>query len=594
MPGKWTTFSVPNSSTGTFNADIMLLLTDGSVLVHNGYVTSLGYANQWLRLTPDSAGKYETGSWSSELNMKFARQWFASGVLNDGRVFVIGGEDCSDPTHPSDAPTGEIFDPLTNLWSDISKPSSFDFVRGDCNGSVLSDGRVLLGGASPSGPPSSWSKRTAIWDPSTDTWVEAGLKFGTFASTDKKDPFEEETFVLLRDGSVLAPAVRDTPKAQRYVPALDEWVVCKPSPVKLAIDTLNGVGVFETGPAILLPNGKVIVIGGTGKTAIFTPGPLPTDPGSWTSGPVFPDDTSASPNWPTLTALDAPACLLPSGKVVCLAGTTEPDSGDYFSFNPIFLEYDPQSLATTLPPLDAQPSLPAGNWTWQSGFLLLPTGQLLCSAQSNSLFLYTPDAASGLPHHSWKPAHISVLDCMIPGHSYRLYGTEINGLSQAVCYGDDAGMATNYPIVRLTNPISGQVVYVRSHDFSTMGVATGAHAPDDLHSCLIDIPSNLPLGEWRLVVIANGIASDAVDVRIAMHCDRRHFVGKVQSLDYDRFGDFESFTLELMDGDIRRFESREPRVEEVVRRAWKERARVSVAVDALHPHRLASISILWS
>ena len=41
MSGSWKTFSIPNSSTGTFNGDIMILLTDGSVLVHNGFVSSL-------------------------------------------------------------------------------------------------------------------------------------------------------------------------------------------------------------------------------------------------------------------------------------------------------------------------------------------------------------------------------------------------------------------------------------------------------------------------------------------------------------------------------------------------------------------------
>jgi hypothetical protein len=208
--------------------------------------------------------------------------------------------------------------------------------------------------------------------------------------------------------------------------------------------------------------------------------------------------------------------------VVCLAGTTEPDAGDYFSLNPVFLEFDPNSPATTLPLLDAQPTLPAGNWTWQSCFLLLPTGQLLCSAQTNQLFLYTPDPASGLPHHAWKPAHIEVPECMVPGHSYRLSGTQINGLSQAVCYGDDGGMATNYPIVRLTNPISGQIVYTRSHYFSTMGVA----ASDDRHSCMIDIPFSLPLGHWDLVVVANSIASDSIAVRIATDCEERRYVGK--------------------------------------------------------------------
>ena len=165
-------------------------------------------------------------------------------------------------------------------------------------------------------------------------------------------------------------------------------------------------------PRILLPDGKVFAIGGTGQTAIFTPGPHLNSPGSWTKGPAFPPDTSSSPNWPTLTALDAPACLLPSGKVVCLAGNTEPESGDFFSQNPVFLEFDPHGGATTLPLLDAQPTLPAGNFTWQSAFLMLPTGQLLCSAQTNQLFLYTPDPANGLPRHDWKPAHIEVHDAL--------------------------------------------------------------------------------------------------------------------------------------------------------------------------------------
>jgi hypothetical protein len=472
MAGSWTTFSVPDTSSGTFTADIMILLTDGSVLVHNGFVTALANANQWLRLTPDQQGKYESGSWSSALTMKFARQWFASGVLTDGRVFVIGGEDCSDPSNQSDAPSGEVFDPLSNTWSDIAKPSSMDFVRGDCNGSVLADGRVMLGAANSTQFPQ--TKRTAIWDPSDNSWIEAGLEFGVLTSTDKSDPFEEETWALLPDGSVLAPSVVNTPQAQRYVPSLDQWVNCTSSPVNLAITTLQGADVEETGGLILLPDGRAFAIGGTGQTALFTPGANATDPGSWTQGPNFPDDTTQNANWPRLTALDAPACLLPSGKVVLLAGNAEPTDGDFFSSNPLFLEFDPSSTATTLPQLDVQASLPSGNQTWQSMLLLLPTGQMLCSAQSDTLFLYTPDPAAGAPDPSWKPGFITAPTTMVQGHSYTLTGTQLNGLSQACSYGDDAGMATNYPIVRLTELGTGQVVYVRSYDFSSMGVATAA------------------------------------------------------------------------------------------------------------------------
>ena len=596
MAGSWTTFSVPNTSSGPFSADIMLLLTDGSVLVHNGYTSSLANANQWLRLTPDQHGKYETGTWSGQLNMQYARQWFASGVLRDGRAFVIGGERTNDPAVTGDSWTGETFDPQTNTWTPVSKPAAFDWLRGDCNGSVLADGRVLLGAASPSGAPSTWTHRTAIWDPHPDTWVEAGLEFGAVATTTKKDPFEEETFNLLPDGSVLAPAVRDTPQAQRYLPWLDRWVDCAPSPVKLAIGSISGTLEDETGPTILLPDGRSFAIGGSGLTALYTlpPASSPAGPGSWTKGPSFPPDTSASPNWPTLTALDAPACLLPHGRVVCMGGTTVLDGSEYYPKNPVLLEFDPGSAATTLPPLAVQPPLPAGKYTWQCCFLLLPTGQLLLSAQHNALFLYTPDPATSAPNPAWKPAHISVDADMVLGHSYTVRGTQINGLSQAVCYGDDAGMATNYPIVRLTHPATGQVVYVRSHDFSTMGVATGTAVPHDLHSCRIEIPSYLAVGHWNLVVIANGIPSDPVAVHIREPYDHRHeheFVGKIERLIYDRFGDFEAFTLESASGQVRRFESREPHLAELALRAWREHWRVEVDVDG-DPHRPASISLL--
>ena len=508
MAGSWKTFSVPNSSTGQFNADIMILLTDGSVLVHNGFVNSITNARQWLRLTPDHNGRYETGTWSGELKMSIARQWFASGVLRDGRVYCIGGEHTDDPNHGSDTPTGEIFDPATNQWSALTKPAGFDFICGDCNGSGLADGRVMFGS------PNSGSKRTAVWDPAANTWTETGTKFGALPSTGKQDPCDEESWALLPDGSVFVPAVANTPKAQRYLPATDQWVDCKDAPVSLAITKLKGVEVDEIGGLIVLPGGQAFVVGGTGNTATFTPGPNATDQGTWTTGPTFPKDTSASPNWPTLTALDAPACLLPSGKVVFLAGTTAPDGG-YFSQNPVALEYNPAAspMPATMPKLDAQPALPAANYTWQSAFLLLPTGQMLCSGQTNTLLLYTPDA-SEQPQAAWRPNGVSIPATMVPGRSYNLSGKQINGLSQAVCYGDDGGMATNYPIVKLTNSATGQVRYARTSNFSTMGIATGSAT----QTCTVQIPGGLALGPWHLQVIANGIASDVVNVQLVPDC----------------------------------------------------------------------------
>jgi hypothetical protein len=75
------------------------------------------------------------------------------------------------------------------------------------------------------------------------------------------------------------------------------------------------------------------------------------------------------------------------------------------------------------------------------------------------------------------------------------------------------------------------------------------------------------------------------------HGERR-FVGKVESVIYDRFGDFEGFTLETIGGEIKRFESREPHIEELARRAWQERHRVMAVAEAHHEHRPALIVLL--
>jgi hypothetical protein len=73
--------------------------------------------------------------------------------------------------------------------------------------------------------------------------------------------------------------------------------------------------------------------------------------------------------------------------------------------------------------------------------------------------------------------------------------------------------------------------------------------------------------------------------------DRLHFTGKVSSLIFDQFGDFEGFILETHEHH-RRFESRERDIEILVERAWKERLRVTVTVERDRPQHPASILVL--
>jgi len=69
------------------------------------------------------------------------------------------------------------------------------------------------------------------------------------------------------------------------------------------------------------------------------------------------------------------------------------------------------------------------------------------------------------------------------------------------------------------------------------------------------------------------------------HC----YTGKVIGIRYDRFGDFEGFTVLSEEGREHWFRGREHQVEELVRRAWIERTVISVFVESHDPDWPASI-----
>jgi hypothetical protein len=96
------------------------------------------------------------------------------------------------------------------------------------------------------------------------------------------------------------------------------------------------------------------------------------------------------------------------------------------------------------------------------------------------------------------------------GSTYKISGTQFNGLSQAAAFGDEYQTATNYPLVRITNNTTGHVFYAKTHDHSTMGVATGSA----IVSTNFDVPSTMETGASSLVVVANGIPSAAVSITV--------------------------------------------------------------------------------
>lgn len=480
MAGTWNTLM----NAPTFSAGTMLLLTDGSVLCHDepnsGGVTG---TRHWWRLVPDSQGSYRNGSWHAVADSPWSPLYYACTLLRDGRVFIAGGEYDGTNTQVETA-TAAIYDPVANGWTSIAAPAGWANI-GDAPCAILADGRVLLGDI--------FGRRSAIYDPASDTWAAAPNKDDTRGT--------EETWVILPDQSVLAIECDRQPRVEKYLQAANTWVSAGSTPVTL-VDTLSD----EVGAAILLPDGRVFCIGATNHTALYTPPPISSQPGTWAAGPDFPVLSSGR----VTGAKDAPAALLPNGKVLCLVAPcdqTASTSSTAFWGSPVHVfEYDPatNTLAEVTAPTNS------GGSPFSSRLMLLPTGEVLHTNSSTTVAIYTPDLA---PDPVWRPSITSVPSALQPGGSYTLHGRQLNGLSQAVIYGDEGAMGTNYPIVRITNTLTGDVLYCRTHDHSTMGVNTGTV----VQTTRFQVPASAPIGSYELCLVANGIECAACTTVAVTH-----------------------------------------------------------------------------
>jgi hypothetical protein len=137
--------------------------------------------------------------------------------------------------------------------------------------------------------------------------------------------------------------------------------------------------------------------------------------------------------------------------------------------------------------------------------LLLPTGEVLYTDFGNVWVFQN----GGRPNSAWLPQILSAPSTVTRGQTYVVSGLNFNGFSQGAAYGDDIQGATNYPLVQITQRASGQVSYLRTHDHSTMGVASSTPA-----STSFDVPGNVVTGVSDLRVVCNGIASLPVTVNV--------------------------------------------------------------------------------
>jgi len=242
-----------------------------------------------------------TGTWSETGNLNGTRAWHAATLLRDGGVLIAGGWDGS-----SLLKTAEVYDPSTGTWS---VTGSFNSLRGrfDYSLTPLQNGKVLAAGGSDTDDFGSALTNAELYDPNTGTWSVTG---------DLNTGRNGHSATVLPDGNLLIAAGHGFPcsggfcystvntSAEVYNPATGTW------------NYTGSLSRRSNHTATLLPNGQVLVVGGW--NAGYDVGRFITLDTAETYDP-------ATGRWTSIANLNSAryfhtATLLPNGKVLAVGG----------------------------------------------------------------------------------------------------------------------------------------------------------------------------------------------------------------------------------------------------------------------------------
>jgi hypothetical protein len=452
----------PLTNQPKFRPGSMLLLTDGTVLVHEDN------KGDWWKLTPSATGSYVDGTWSKIATMPsgYTPEYFASAVLPDGRIIVEGGE-YNGAAKGVWTTLGALYDPVSDSWTSVAPPAGWTTI-GDAQSEVLPNGTFMLANCC--------TTQSALFNPSTLTWTPTG--------TGKADINDEEGWTLLPNGEVITvdsslAVEQGINNSELYDPASGSWTSAGLTPVMLPDRA------YELGPQVFNPlNNTMLAIGATGASAAYR-----VTNGKWSTGPSLPVIGGRQ-----YDSADGVGALLPNGNVL-----VDASPGDYSSPTHFFV-YDGRGFTQIADTPDA-PKISS----YQARFLTLPTGQILYD-DGYEADVYSPSSSAP---SSLAPSISSVPTTLTPGSTYTLSGAQLAGRAQGSAYGDDAQDNTNYPLVRITNTATGRVTYARTSGFTSVSIAPGVPSTTNFQ-----IPSGTPAGASTLSVIGDGVASAPVAVTV--------------------------------------------------------------------------------
>ncbi len=281
-----------------------------AVRLQNGKVLVIGgYSRPGVLLRTAHLYDPVTGEWTPTGNFSNARQFHTAVLLTNGKVLVTGGLLFASGRF-TPTNTAELYDPATGMWSNTGAMS---VPRQAHTMTLLPNGKVLVATGSNTNlnaPPFLTPvKSCELYDPATGTWTLTG---------ELALPRTTPNATLLPNGKVLLAGGTDnnttddpTNKAELYDPATGQWSATGNMTVArdLATDTL-------------LPNGKVLLAGGYGNQLALLKAADLYDPaaGTWSA-------TSEIGK----TRVGHTATLLNNGKVLVAAGYDDFDTAAAFT-----------------------------------------------------------------------------------------------------------------------------------------------------------------------------------------------------------------------------------------------------------------------
>ncbi|WP_165371466.1 kelch repeat-containing protein [Pseudolysobacter antarcticus] len=466
------TFAATGSVSTLCNAPIATPLPDGRILL-------IGCDNLSTAAGPGQIYDPATGSFATTAAPYYSRYGGSATLLGNGQILIAGGLNGQG--------TAEQYDAVAGVFNFVGAPHQ-DRYGGTTT--LLPNGTVLFAGGIDFYIDNTPLQNAEIYDPGTRQFqrVPSGMQSGRWAAT----------ATLLANGKVLiAGGATDfnpgTPiaKADIYDPATQAFTITGPLGSPRAAAT-----------ATLLPNGKVLIAGGyikTGVSATTATAEL-YDPAT---GHFAATGSMASERQ------NATALLLPNGKVMIVGGINNAYQvlASAEIYDPATGIFSAAGTMTTPREYTSAALLADGRPLIVGGYFNDSTYDVLKSAEVYDRGLGIDNTRRPRIDQIAITAPSQPLVLNITGSGFRASTRQASGsvLGSEAASGGAASAATNYPIVVLQRIDNEQQFFLRSDP---------AQAWSDTSFSSV-ILSGMPQGFYRATVIVNAVPSKSRLVAIA-------------------------------------------------------------------------------